>query len=367
MEAVVFDGKEYIKASVLAEKFRYTQDYLGQLCRGKKVDARLVGRAWYINLDSLETHKTARYKTAEITPKKPSNNYASRIDVEPFLKNKTVKIFKVRHGALSEVPVRYEKDEYALIPRVNKEAVSVSIPILPAEAERLKIKKEAKHFNITDFRPQPLPEVYLSGTLKVDGIPEAMESTEEVEKQEISIRSADIPNIIKPERDSHPKRMVTLRQPLKKMRPGTAVDMRPFVAVKKDVSMSAVAAPQKISRTISIRRPGVLPPKQAEKQLPSAESMHRPVPAVKVVEMVNLKPRGIRFSPAAVVHTNPPEQRVSVFSSLALFFAVLGGAVACAVVVLITEREVVVWRGLYVDNFSLNSENIFAFVERLFK
>ena len=65
MEAVIFDGKEYTKASVLAERFGYTQDYLGQLCRAKKVDARLVGRAWYINLESIEKHRSSRYKVED--------------------------------------------------------------------------------------------------------------------------------------------------------------------------------------------------------------------------------------------------------------------------------------------------------------
>ena len=69
MEVVIFEGKEYTKASVLAARFRYTSDYLGQLCRGKKVDARLVGRAWYINLDSLNHHRDGRYKNVIVKSK----------------------------------------------------------------------------------------------------------------------------------------------------------------------------------------------------------------------------------------------------------------------------------------------------------
>ena len=111
MEAVIFDGKEYVKASVVAERFSYTQDYLGQLCRGKKVDARLVGRAWYINLDSLTGHKKTRYKGPDKPAKESEKvfathssgakeHYLSRIDVEPVLKKKTVKIIKNEAGKL---------------------------------------------------------------------------------------------------------------------------------------------------------------------------------------------------------------------------------------------------------------------------
>jgi len=42
MDKVVFDKKEYTKASIAAKQFKYTSDYVGQLCRLEKVDARLV-------------------------------------------------------------------------------------------------------------------------------------------------------------------------------------------------------------------------------------------------------------------------------------------------------------------------------------
>lgn len=182
MESVIFDGKEYTKASVLAEKFRYTSDYLGQLCRGKKVDARLVGRAWYVNLESLEQHRAARYKTqdkenpAEISEKKPIHNYLSRIDVEPIIKRKTIRILMNQKGSVSELPVKYEVDDQALIPRIQKNSLSVSLPVNPAEAERLKINKVVP--GVANFAPEPLPEVYLKGSIPVVAIPES--TTEDV-------------------------------------------------------------------------------------------------------------------------------------------------------------------------------------------
>lgn len=184
MESVIFDGKEYTKASVLAEKFRYTADYLGQLCRGKKVDARLVGRAWYINLDSLLVHRDARYKTSElknsseITEKKAIHNYLSRIDVEPIIRRKTIRIVMNNKGAVTELPVKYEGDDQALIPRVQKNALSVSLPIRPADSERLKVHKNGSQS--TNFAPEPLPEVSLSGKLVIVGIPEVTEEESEV-------------------------------------------------------------------------------------------------------------------------------------------------------------------------------------------
>lgn len=233
MESVVFDGKEFVKASVLAEKFRYTQDYLGQLCRGKKVDARLVGRAWYINLDSLNSHRTARYKVAPKTEtvevRKPSNHYLSRIDVEPVLKQKTVKIMKGESGKLTEFSMKYEGDDYSLIPRVNKSAISSNLHIVPAEAEKLKVHKYKDVKNITNFKAEPLPEVYLAGKLKVEGIDEV---TEETEAEVPSVEESVIENpILEPKAPLNKVRIRTLPRPVAKPLP-QAPKATPVAAVK---------------------------------------------------------------------------------------------------------------------------------------
>lgn len=245
MESVVFDGKEFVKASVLAEKFRYTQDYLGQLCRGKKVDARLVGRAWYINLDSLNSHRTARYKAVTKPDSEPirktSNHYLSRIDVEPVLKQKTVKIMKGESGKLTEFSMKYEGDDYSLIPRVNKSAISSHLHIVPAGAEKLKIHKDKDIKSVTNFKAEPLPEVYLSGTLKVEGIEEVTEETQ-VEVPEIE----EAPVIVAEEGVKKPINTVkirTLRRP---------VSQPALVPIKKGLVSPTLPA---LKQNVPLQRP----------------------------------------------------------------------------------------------------------------
>ena len=51
------DGKKFISARRAAENFGYTSDYVGQLCRAKKINARLVGRSWYVLEKDLIDHK----------------------------------------------------------------------------------------------------------------------------------------------------------------------------------------------------------------------------------------------------------------------------------------------------------------------
>jgi hypothetical protein len=180
MEVVSQGGVEYTKVTVLAEEFGYTTDYIGQLCRAKKVNARLVGRAWYVERTSLVAHKKARYKAdaskdaaeSELDSSEPiiRKNYNNRLDVEPVLRNRAVKIIKNINGSAKAVSVRYEEDNQALIPEVQKVTVEKEVPIKLADAEpvfiRLKTAPE------TTLKPDPVPKVYLQGKLMVSDVPE---------------------------------------------------------------------------------------------------------------------------------------------------------------------------------------------------
>ena len=66
MDVLTVGEKSYVKASVLARELGYTADYIGQLCRGKKVDAKLVGRSWYVEKDSIQSHKSTRYRSTGV-------------------------------------------------------------------------------------------------------------------------------------------------------------------------------------------------------------------------------------------------------------------------------------------------------------
>ncbi len=63
MDTVTHNGVVYTKASIVARDLGYTRDYLGQLCRAKKIDGRMVGRVWYLSVSSLKSHKSNRYNT----------------------------------------------------------------------------------------------------------------------------------------------------------------------------------------------------------------------------------------------------------------------------------------------------------------
>src|SRR3989344_6101459 len=56
-DSLFFEGKEYISAKRGANEIGYASDYIGQLCRAKKIPSRLVGRTWYVERESLIEHK----------------------------------------------------------------------------------------------------------------------------------------------------------------------------------------------------------------------------------------------------------------------------------------------------------------------
>ncbi|MEK9171888.1 MAG: hypothetical protein AAB782_01480, partial [Patescibacteria group bacterium] len=58
--SIFSNGKEYISAIRAAEKIGYASDYIGQLCRAKKIPGQLIGKSWYVDFTSLVEHKKNR-------------------------------------------------------------------------------------------------------------------------------------------------------------------------------------------------------------------------------------------------------------------------------------------------------------------
>lgn len=65
-----FDGKKFISSSRAAQISGYANDYIGQLCRGGKLDCRMVGRSWYVSFDSLHDHQKSNVLASKNRNKK---------------------------------------------------------------------------------------------------------------------------------------------------------------------------------------------------------------------------------------------------------------------------------------------------------
>lgn len=177
METVDFNGVSYTKASVVAKNFRYTADYLGQLCRAKKVDARLVGRTWFVNSDSVVAHRKKKFaktngakKTKDLGIDTTSEIKLHRVNVPPVITSKTARVLQKAQtddiNRSKKLHVFYELDDETLIPNLTRKETPppTKLFVEPADAKKVSIKGAKKEVN---FTPTALPDIALSGTLKV--------------------------------------------------------------------------------------------------------------------------------------------------------------------------------------------------------
>ncbi len=76
MDQLTIGDKIYISSKRAAETTGYAKDYVGQLCREGRVEARLVGRSWYVLETAIKDHRFGTEGAHESnTLEKPSVNW----------------------------------------------------------------------------------------------------------------------------------------------------------------------------------------------------------------------------------------------------------------------------------------------------
>lgn len=208
MDTVNVQGRIYKKAALAAKELGYTTDYVGQLCRGKKINARLVGRSWYVDPQSLTQHQATKQaiKRAPViqrqrTTQEPetklsersnhTENYVAHRSVEPFLTKNTLKAVRVTSSEPIRklTTVRYESDDYALLPKIRGHQVARSLPIEPASATKVSVAS-ANHSE-SRLTPSALPEVALSGALAVADVEDTNDLENSSDKRDNSKKKAE--------------------------------------------------------------------------------------------------------------------------------------------------------------------------------
>ncbi len=122
-----FEGKKFISSRRAALERGYTQDYIGQLIRNKKVDARKVGRSWFVSIDSLAAYQQSAELFSKpknlFTPAKPQNVPALS-DIRDSIDRSKVTLSDSSAKNVVE-SLKYLSDDRELLP-VLKKNVSVS-------------------------------------------------------------------------------------------------------------------------------------------------------------------------------------------------------------------------------------------------
>lgn len=188
MEVISIDGIEYEKVTSVAKRFKYTTDYIGQLCRAGKVEAKLIGRTWYVHAPSLKNHKSVRYQKTGVNDKTIPTNLeieSSRISVEPVLTNNAAKTFvnKVTPGHYAKrvnwKPLTYLQDESALLPNLRADKVDSPIKLSVDLAESSKVPVTKVGEADSKLVPDQLAAIALHGSVSIQSAESFFDDTQE--------------------------------------------------------------------------------------------------------------------------------------------------------------------------------------------
>ena len=166
MDVLNVGEKKYIKATTLAKRFAYTADYIGQLCRLGKVEAQLVGRSWYVEEESLKSHKNDRYRTTQVKSLKSIREASKQVgEIEENHKQEHQKRshFYV-HSRLKAV--KYHEDQSSLIPLVTKPTHRI-LTVDLAESQKVSVSSQPEQFV---FNTPSVPKIQFKGSLKITDI-----------------------------------------------------------------------------------------------------------------------------------------------------------------------------------------------------
>jgi|GEM_PF-1898775 len=160
-----FGGKEFISAKEAAVIAGYTSDYVGQLCRGGKVESKMVGRTWFVSKDSILKHKELSFSQsaskvfkfisessesqspdAEILKKNSSSLTVSESLLSSASRDALVlqpKKEAISTGSISD-SLNYKSDSSLFIPELKKDFPS--LPPLAPKPTRLPSKIKTASF-----------------------------------------------------------------------------------------------------------------------------------------------------------------------------------------------------------------------------
>lgn len=167
MDELLLSGKKHISARRAAKENGYASDYIGQLIRAGKLRGQKVGRAWYVDDDSLrsftgkETALGSLASAASASARTPSSvppiaSYAP----PPIARLK--KTAPMTYIARSTPLFTYIRDEEALLPPLSEKA-----PFVPMNRKEEKIEKESEDKVEEPAGIDPLPPEEISDRVSV--------------------------------------------------------------------------------------------------------------------------------------------------------------------------------------------------------
>ncbi|MBT3282633.1 hypothetical protein HON59_01375 [bacterium] len=135
MNELIFAGNKYISSKRAGKLTGYTTDYIGQMCRGGKMDCRLVGRNWYINEEVMKAQKKS-FKKAQLNEGGRAIEY-KKLDLEPMYYSDDERI---NNPEINKVVLENTEEEVEEITEEEEETIieiKEKKPARPAGGENL--------------------------------------------------------------------------------------------------------------------------------------------------------------------------------------------------------------------------------------
>lgn len=131
MDELTIDGKIYVSSKRAAAITGYAKDYIGQLCREGRVEAKLVGRSWYVYEPSLKKHRFSDAAQEE-KPKAETAWGAPEKDIDSG--NAVEASEKANIQAVWDVPA-YTAEEVKILPELEPVPEEEALAPVPAGEE----------------------------------------------------------------------------------------------------------------------------------------------------------------------------------------------------------------------------------------
>ena len=130
--AFTFESKEFISAKEAAKLVGYVPDYVGQLARTGKIEARMVGRSWFVTRDSILKHRemnlsaTGASRIADFLSGAPTIKEIGKIPSASSMPER---------GRFFESELAYGREDFSLTPFLGKKVISPMVgsrrPLVP--------------------------------------------------------------------------------------------------------------------------------------------------------------------------------------------------------------------------------------------
>ncbi|MFT5036443.1 MAG: hypothetical protein ACI9VM_000003 [Candidatus Azotimanducaceae bacterium] len=195
MEVLELNGIKYVKASSIARDLGYTSDYVGQLCRGGKVEAQLVGRSWFVSEDSIRSHKGSRYRSTNAKTKQGISKIKEHkiaVNMTEAAEDKSSVHINAKHfyNKINPPQNKYTEDQSELIPVLTEIPSESQTPIEVRHADAKTIPVKRGYYSYA-MEATDLPKLRFNGKLQIHEAEQKPADEEDVEpkkpiKQEIA-------------------------------------------------------------------------------------------------------------------------------------------------------------------------------------